>query len=123
MRRAGLALALASLSLALATPASPADLPVLHRHHRKFVVLRPPAVVRTTAGSWAVALPPPRDACAPGYAPAGYMESCVRHGELEVRCYPDGRCVPLPPNPIPYGLGPYYRLHYENNTALLPGFD
>lgn len=54
---------------------------------------------------------PQRD-CGPGYSPDA-LQSCRRHGELRVACGPSGTdCIPLPPDPLPYGPGPAARLAY-----------
>lgn len=54
----------------------------------------------------------PQRVCGPGYSP-GADQTCLRHGELRVRCDDHGLdCAPLPPDPMPYGPGPYMRLAY-----------
>ena len=86
-----------------------------NRHGHLRIVLRP---------ATAVLVPPhpPRNDCVPGYA-LNSVNVCKRHGELKVRCTPDGLCEPLPPDPLPYGIGPYERLNYENGEPLLPSFN
>ena len=54
----------------------------------------------------------PQRACAPGFSPDA-LQSCRRHGELRVACDPSALdCVPLPPDPMPYGPGAAARLAY-----------
>lgn len=54
----------------------------------------------------------PNRACGPGFSPDA-LQSCRRHGELHVHCDPlGGACIPLPPDPIPYGSGAASRLAY-----------
>lgn len=70
-------------------------------------VLPPPT---PSAATWPIIRPP--HPCLPGWSP-GSDGICRRHAELEVVCdAAGGGCVALPPDPLPYGLGPYLRPDY-----------
>lgn len=54
----------------------------------------------------------PQRSCGPGFSPDA-LGNCRRHGELRVACDASGlNCVPLPPDPMPYGPGAAARLAY-----------
>lgn len=55
---------------------------------------------------------PPPNPCFPGYVESA-QGTCLRHGELKVVCDREGHdCHPVPPDPLPYKIGPYLRLYY-----------
>ncbi len=96
--------------------AGSADLDPAYPAARRPVIPVSPSV----PGSSIIVLPPPPattlfgadHTCHPGYFP-DRDGLCRRTGVLAIDCDPSGRhCVPLPPDPVPYGIGAYLRRNY-----------
>jgi hypothetical protein len=84
-----------------------ADLPLRSALPPPLVITAPPVVAPIAP---VMTLEVARERCAPGYA-REVSGTCLRHDHLRVACRLEG-CTPLPPDPIPYGIGPYLRLNY-----------